>query len=939
MHRTYLDLHDFGPGLVKEAGIGVPDEVGSSHFPSEDELDNYPDEDFALIMVDGSERFRKFACMSPGTAWLNTMCLLGSWDRMPKTAAVLAGTNLMHVLEGTSTPPPMELVEKVASALNESLHGEGELVYFGDTPVVDITDLSAEKKAFFRAAGEGFKMLGRAAKGSYQAGRQAATAAGQGGAGWGGQMAAGAKAMGGAAGQFARASGAGLQEAGRGVARSKNLLAKRDVTRTAPQNWAKAVGNVSRNAKYAPGTNLAAAGAATAGGAAALGAGAYGAKRMLGRPKQAGVAGTGYMMGRRKRASASMEGYNWSTALKGNKRPESAAGARSLVKEYHNKNEFFELGGRALSKSQAVQALQNPSTFKQVGHVSLQPGVNKAQALLSLNKDMRKQAGAKTTAGIAAATAMGGAVLGHKRGKKKGKAEGFSAGFGSGSQKGYWSGRRQGYQLGTDHSQRAAMVQRIKRLEAGQTKEALSKELKARAADKARERRKGLENAEKSFFDISRNSENRHVREGARLINKDIDKSKGRRLRQELKFRGLMDPSATADYLRPGGAKDSRHIDRVARADRRAPSSPPAPRKRSKLFFKTPKIKARLDSPKSRPIPRSSSPRATGGALAAAGALAAGGAYVMHRQRKAEQARENQKTAAGFSLTGTNTSTTAPQGRKRSLLSYRGWTPGEAGAAGAAGGLGAAGIAKHTGLLGKMKGGRLGAVAAGTTALGAGSGMLQQKLFNRPKTAAPSTLLRGDYPVENPEQIKQAEAFFDEHWQRLHPSDRRTYATNLVKAALAHGVYPTSENLEKYAGDAVSTEAVLHLNARAKYVDDYGREVLIKLAEEIPTADPDYLADALTQVDEHYGISQKWDTHVVDPYAAILTKSASEDFRWSEGPDTVTGDQLVAASKEKRIPLTTALGDDGFYEFAKAPVAVFESLPSDVKHVISRISA
>jgi len=800
MHRTYLDLHDFGPGLVKEAGIGVPDEVGSSHFPSEDELDNYPDEDFALIMVDGSERFRKFACMSPGTAWLNTMCLLGSWDRMPKTAAVLAGTNLMHVLEGTSTPPPMELVEKVASALNESLHGEGELVYFGDTPVVDITDLSAEKKAaFFRAAGEGFKMLGRAAKGSYQTGRQAATAAGQGGAGWGGQMAAGAKAMGGAAGQFARASGAGLQEAGRGVARSKNLLAKRDVTRTAPQNWAKAVGNVSRNATYAPGTNLVAAGAATAGGAAALGAGAYGAKRMLGRPKQ---------------------------AMSENTKSTLAGGAYGLA---------------AGAGTSAAFGYRNPRWLAAEAVAGSALGAAAAR---------RKHAGARTTAGIATATAMGGALVGHKRGKKKGKREGFSAGFGSGSQKGYWRGRRQGYQLGTDHSQKAYMAHRIRQLES-------------------------------------------RKKEAGRTIH--------------------VDPSGNAEV----------------RADK--PKSLGSLKRYKNRLSRSDKLKIE-STPNSKKITL----RPGRGSAAAAVAGVGSAAYLAHRHHRKKKL---QKTAAGFSLTGTNTSTTAPQGRKRSLLSYRGWTPGEAGAVGAAGGLGAAGIAKHTGLLGKMKGGRLGAVAAGTTALGAGSGMLQQKLFNRPKTAAPSTLLRGDYPVENPEQIKQAEAFFDEHWQRLHPSDRRTYATNLVKAALAHGVYPTSENLEKYAGDAVSTEAVLHLNARAKYVDDYGREVLIKLAEEIPTADPDYLADALTQVDEHYGISQKWDTHVVDPYAAILTKSASEDFRWSEGPDTVTGDQLVAASKEKRIPLTTALGDDGFYEFAKAPVAVFESLPSDVKHVISRISA
>ena len=243
-------------------------------------------------------------------------------------------------------------------------------------------------------------------------------------------------------------------------------------------------------------------------------------------------------------------------------------------------------------------------------------------------------------------------------------------------------------------------------------------------------------------------------------------------------------------------------------------------------------------------------------------------------------------------------------------------------------------------LKGMGKGGRLGAIAAGTTALGAGAATMHQKLWNRPKKAeAPMHLLRGQYPVENLEQIKQAEAFFNEHWSRLHPSDRRTYAVNLVKAAEAQGAPLVSEVLEKYAGDVISTEAVLHLNSRSRFVDDNGRELLIKLAESIPVADPDEFAGTLTQIDEHYGISQRWDTQIVDPYAAVLTKEASSDFRWSEGPDTVTGDQLIAASKEKRIPLTSALGEDGFQEFAKSPVTIFSSLPDDVKHVISRIAA
>ena len=673
MRRTTIDIHDLGPGLIKEAGISIPAEVGDSHFPSVDELSNYPDEDFALIMLDGNEKLRKYACMSPGTAYLNTLCLLGAWDRLPKTAAVLAGTNLMTILEGTSTPAPLELVEKVASAVNGDFRHEGDLVDFGGNLIVDITDLSEEKKAsFLDMAGKGFKAIGTGIKNTWQSARTAPQVAGKSqlssslkdGYNYAkGGIQQGMKQMQGAKNHF---RGANAAFARRGVAQAAGGAGP--AAPGAVARWGAAGKAVGNSATHGAGANLLAAGAATAG-VAGAGATGYGAYKMM----------------------------------------------------------------------------QN------------------------------KQAGAKGTAAIAGAGllagAVGGATVGGKKGRRKGRVEGWSAGYGSGSQKGYWKGRQQGYSLATDHAQRSAMVQRIRQLEANQTKEALNK----------------------------------------------------------------ADP------------------------------------------FKM------LNRP---------------------------------------------KTAAGWSTLGTNTSTTAPEDRKRGLLTYRGWTPGEATAAG--------------GVSGAAAGGRLGAAVGGGALLAAGTHRMHQKVMNRPKTAeaAPMHLLRDQYPVQNPVQIKQAEAFFNEHWRRLHPSDRRTYSVNLVKAAEAHGVELASPTLEKYAGNAISTEAVLHLNARTRYVDDHGKELLVKLAEGIPVADPDHFADALTQIDEHYGISQKWDTHVVDPYAAVITKRADAAYyKWSEGPDTVTEDQLISACKEKRIPLTSALGEDGYQELSKAPVVVFQSLPDDLKHVISRIAA
>lgn len=283
-----IDAHDLGAGFIKEAGVEIPDEIRGGDFPSAEEATSYGDDDFGVVIFDGENKLRKFACPTPEAAWLNAQFLKLSWDHMPKTAAVLAGSNLLtRMAEGNIFDD--ELWDKVASSLYTDYRMEGELSNPYGIQVVDITNCPMEKKAFWQATGRGFQMLGRAATGTWGAGSAAAATAAKGtaavgeaaakpGAGILGRgvarvkgMAQGAKAYGGAIASDLKGSGKAVLDARSGAIPGQQLglpgMGAQAVSPSvAQQGWRGALGQASGTTR-----DLAAAGTVAAGGTAVAG--------------------------------------------------------------------------------------------------------------------------------------------------------------------------------------------------------------------------------------------------------------------------------------------------------------------------------------------------------------------------------------------------------------------------------------------------------------------------------------------------------------------------------------------------------------------------------------------------------------------------------------------------------------------------------------------
>jgi len=200
--------------------------------------------------------------------------------------------------------------------------------------------------------------------------------------------------------------------------------------------------------------------------------------------------------------------------------------------------------------------------------------------------------------------------------------------------------------------------------------------------------------------------------------------------------------------------------------------------------------------------------------------------------------------------------------------------------------------------------------------------------------------LNDKYPLQTDEQIKQAMVYFDRFWKNFHPTDRREYCRNVKQAAAAHDIEVT-EKVAAYGGDQLNEGFVLHLNARASRVDERGGAILMKLASVATHKGPDEFGQALTQFDEHYGLSQEWDRDLPDPYRAALSeKTASEDanYHWVKGIDRVTGADLLRIAREDIRLVHNALGDEISEEFVKKPVTIFKSLPYPQQVILARLA-
>lgn len=211
-------------------------------------------------------------------------------------------------------------------------------------------------------------------------------------------------------------------------------------------------------------------------------------------------------------------------------------------------------------------------------------------------------------------------------------------------------------------------------------------------------------------------------------------------------------------------------------------------------------------------------------------------------------------------------------------------------------------------------------------------------VFEQEKVAEEHLIL-GKFPVRTYDEVKTASDFFVDSCLRLHPRERREFATKLAARADVLGVQ-LEGSVVKYASSARAPDAEMYILARKEFLPESHQPALEKLAEAVRGAEPLAAAEALCGFDEATGLAHLWDQHVVDPYYTMLGQvKTAEEFVWTEGAERVTESDLKGLAANSVLALRTHFGDDFANQFTKDPVGVFKSMPDPTKVILARLGA
>jgi hypothetical protein len=119
-----LDVYDDSRGEVLLSlfpdQAALPAQVKTAEALSPDDRDRLPDDAFALVLINGDQKLRKFACYDAGNTLLSAAYLLKTGSRLPPEAQKLAASNLCEAHRWYGLEPPDEL-EKIALGLGAAM--------------------------------------------------------------------------------------------------------------------------------------------------------------------------------------------------------------------------------------------------------------------------------------------------------------------------------------------------------------------------------------------------------------------------------------------------------------------------------------------------------------------------------------------------------------------------------------------------------------------------------------------------------------------------------------------------------------------------------------------------------------------------------------------------------------------------------------------------
>jgi hypothetical protein len=200
---------------------------------------------------------------------------------------------------------------------------------------------------------------------------------------------------------------------------------------------------------------------------------------------------------------------------------------------------------------------------------------------------------------------------------------------------------------------------------------------------------------------------------------------------------------------------------------------------------------------------------------------------------------------------------------------------------------------------------------------------------------------QGRFPIDTYGDVLEADRWFNDHGETLHPEDRRELCTKLAARADEIGCKVT-DYVKKYAGVgyAPDGEVRVAVSTRMQYFQDDSpeRDMLTGLMDKYAHVPPDVFCEAVRQFDEATGLDHHWDDGVYDPWYTTYGFEKVAEWSFSTHGDRINEEQLNQVVKASYPLLAEKFGTDMADSLKKSPVSIFDSLPLDVKRIIMRMA-
>lgn len=192
------------------------------------------------------------------------------------------------------------------------------------------------------------------------------------------------------------------------------------------------------------------------------------------------------------------------------------------------------------------------------------------------------------------------------------------------------------------------------------------------------------------------------------------------------------------------------------------------------------------------------------------------------------------------------------------------------------------------------------------------------------------------YPLDSYADVKAAVAYFNDNQHMMMGCDRHEFAVKTASRAEELGI-ETGELLSRYGSTDYSPDLEAHIASRKAAAENF-KEAYNVLLEKRAEVSPDAFVGLLMKVDEAAGLNWYYDGAVTDPYLATFggkEKSANASWQW-DGDERLTADKLAGLSNSEEFK--NSFSSDITSEFAKDPVAIFDSMPAPTKAIMARLA-